>query len=120
MREKKDNIKSIPMRTCIATGEKFPKKELLRIVSKDGGFVEFDITGKKQGRGANISMTHEALELALKKRAFNRAFARAITHEEIQYLKDNFDEAVEEKKFRPSKNAKVSIRVKKEDLDKIL
>ena len=111
--------KHIPMRTCIATGEKFPKRDLLRIVSKDDGFVEYDVTGKKQGRGANISMTREALELAIKKKAFNRAFKRPLSPEEIKYLQENFDEMVEEKKFRPSKNAKVSLRIKKEDLTKI-
>ncbi|MEI7604381.1 MAG: YlxR family protein [bacterium] len=108
--------KHIPVRTCIATGNKFPKKELLRVVSKDDSPIEYDPTGKKQGRGANISMTKQALELAIKKRSFERSFKRKITNEEIQYLRDNFDEAVEEKLFRGSPNKKVVVRIKKEDL----
>lgn len=111
--------KNNPIRTCIATGAKLPKRDLLRVVSKDGAFVEYDVTGKKQGRGANISMTREALDLAIKKKAFNRAFKRNISPEETQYLLDNFDEVVAEKQFRPSKNTKVSVRVKKEELESL-
>lgn len=93
--------------------------ELLRIVSKDNAFVEYDVTGKKQGRGANIVMEREALELAIKKHAFDRAFKRKLSDEEIKYLQENFDEAVGEKKFRPSKNSKVNLRIKKEDLESV-
>lgn len=110
--------KHIPMRTCIGTGQKLPKRELIRIVSKDGSPIEYDLTGKKSGRGANLSMTHEALELAIKKRAFDRALKKKLTPEEIEYLRTNFDEMVAEKKFRASPNQKVVLRVKKEDIDK--
>lgn len=109
----------IPLRTCIATGEKFPKRDLIRIVSQNGGPLEYDLTGKKSGRGANLSMTKEALELAIQKRAFDRAFKRKITPEEIEYLKANFDEVIEEKKFRNFPSQKVNLRVKKDDLENI-
>jgi predicted RNA-binding protein YlxR (DUF448 family) len=111
------NQKHIPMRTCIGTGQKLPKKDLIRVVSKDGAPLEYDITGKKQGRGANILMDKAALDLAIKKQAFNRAFKRKITDEEIKYLIDNFNEIVEEKKFRSSPNKRVNLRIKKEDLE---
>jgi predicted RNA-binding protein YlxR (DUF448 family) len=111
--------KTVPMRTCIGTGVKLPKKDLIRVVSKDGEPLQYDLSGKKQGRGANLSMTKEALELAIKKRAFERAFKRKIEESEIAYLRDNFEESVEQKLFRSSPNKKISIRIKKEDLDKI-
>jgi predicted RNA-binding protein YlxR (DUF448 family) len=123
MRNKKADLekeqKHIPMRTCIATGEKYPKKDLLRVVSKDGSALEYDISGKKSGHGANISMTKEALELAIKKGAFSRAFKRKISDEEIKYLRENFDEVVNEKKFRGSPVQKIVVRITKEDLKNI-
>ena len=42
-------IKKIPMRTCVVTGEKYPKNELLRIVKTPEGNVLPDITGKLNG-----------------------------------------------------------------------
>lgn len=55
------------MRKCVATGEMKPKKELVRIVRSKEGIVSIDITGKKSGRGAYLSMDKEAVLLAKKK-----------------------------------------------------
>lgn len=41
--------RKIPERTCVVTREKYPKKELLRIVRSKEGIVEADVTGKKNG-----------------------------------------------------------------------
>ena len=38
-------MKKIPMRKCLATGQSFPKKELLRIVRTPEGEVRVDETG---------------------------------------------------------------------------
>ena len=40
--------KKIPMRTCVVTKEKYPKKELIRIVKDNEGNVCVDLTGKKK------------------------------------------------------------------------
>ena len=61
------------MRRCLATNESFPKKELLRIVRTPEGNVVVDVTGKTNGKGAYISKSMEALELAKKKKVLNRA-----------------------------------------------
>ena len=63
-------MKKIPMRRCLATNESFPKKELLRIVRTPEGNVVVDVTGKANGKGAYISKSMEALELARKKKVF--------------------------------------------------
>ena len=42
-------MKKIPMRTCVITREKLPKKELLRIVRTPEGEVVVDETGKING-----------------------------------------------------------------------
>lgn len=65
-------VKKIPMRTCVVTKEKLPKKELLRIVREPNGLVEADLTGKKNGRGAYIKMDLETLEKARQSKALER------------------------------------------------
>ena len=62
------NVKrKVPMRKCVATGQMFPKKELVRIVRSKEGEISIDTTGKKAGRGAYLSLSKEAIELAAKK-----------------------------------------------------
>lgn len=46
--------RKIPLRTCVITKEKLPKKELLRIVRTPDNEVKIDETGKLNGRGAYI------------------------------------------------------------------
>jgi len=58
------------MRKCVATGEMFPKKELIRVVRSKEGEVSIDLTGKKSGRGAYVSKNPEAILLAKKKNVF--------------------------------------------------
>jgi uncharacterized protein len=59
--------RKVPMRKCVATGEMRPKKELVRIVRSKEGDVSVDLTGKKSGRGAYLSLDREAVLLAKKK-----------------------------------------------------
>ncbi|MER2009120.1 MAG: YlxR family protein, partial [Psychrobacillus sp.] len=59
--------KKIPLRKCVATGEMFPKKEMIRVVRSKEGEVSVDPTGKKSGRGAYVSKTVEAVNQAKKK-----------------------------------------------------
>ena len=71
-------MKKIPMRRCLATNESFPKKELLRIVRTPEGEVKVDLTGKMNGKGAYISRSREALEIAKKKKVLARALETEI------------------------------------------
>ena len=66
-------MKKIPMRKCLATGQSFPKKELLRIVRTPEGEVRVDETGKLNGKGAYISKSIEALNILRNKKLLNRA-----------------------------------------------
>ena len=59
--------KKIPMRKCVASGEMKPKKELIRIVRSKEGEVSIDLTGKKSGRGAYLTLDRDIIELAKKK-----------------------------------------------------
>jgi len=46
--------KKIPLRSCIISREKLPKKELLRIVRTPEGNIIIDETGRANGRGAYV------------------------------------------------------------------
>lgn len=59
--------KKIPLRKCVATGEMKPKKELVRVVRSKEGEVSIDLTGKKSGRGAYLTLSKESILLAKKK-----------------------------------------------------
>lgn len=65
-------VKKIPLRTCVVTREKLPKKELLRIVRTPEGKVIVDESGKMHGRGAYIKKDVTVLEQAKKKKILER------------------------------------------------
>lgn len=65
-------VKKIPLRTCVITREKLPKKDLLRIVRTPEGEVLVDETGKMNGRGAYIKKDIQVLEQARKKKTLER------------------------------------------------
>ena len=58
--------KKIPLRTCVISREKFPKKELLRVVRTPEGDVKIDITGKMNGHGAYIKKDKDIILKAKK------------------------------------------------------
>ena len=57
--------RKIPMRMCVVTREKYPKKELIRIVRTEDG-IKVDETGKLNGRGAYLKKDLEVFEKAKK------------------------------------------------------
>jgi uncharacterized protein len=121
--QQKNKEKHVPVRTCIGTGEKHPKKDFIRIVNVKQETVEgvketvqIDLRDKLNGRGANLLPSIEALEKAFKNHGFQRAFKRKLRDEEIEYLRSNFPKAIEEKNFRPT-NKPVVLRVRKEEIE---
>ncbi len=83
-------MKKIPLRKCVATQEQLPKKEMLRIVKTPTGEVVIDLTGRANGRGAYLKKSREAVEIALKKGALQRALECAIPTEIFDRLKEMF------------------------------
>ena len=57
-------MKKIPERTCVITHEKYPKKELIRVVKNKEGEVFIDTTGKANGRGAYLKRDKLVIEKA--------------------------------------------------------
>ena len=56
--------RKIPMRKCIITNERFPKKELIRVVRTPENEVVVDLSGKMNGRGAYLKKDKEVFALA--------------------------------------------------------
>lgn len=73
--------KKVPLRKCVATGEMFPKKEMIRVVRSKEGEVSVDPTGKKAGRGAYVSKTEQAVETARNKNVLGRQLEVTIPEE---------------------------------------
>ena len=64
--------KKIPMRTCVVTKEKLPKKELIRVVRNKEGEVSVDETGKQNGKGVYLKRDLEVVNKARNNKALNR------------------------------------------------
>jgi predicted RNA-binding protein YlxR (DUF448 family) len=75
----KSTSKHIAMRTCAACGEVKPKRELVRLVCLESGWVEVDIDGKKNGRGAYLCPSGECWEKGLKHGQLDRVLRMTIT-----------------------------------------
>ena len=76
-------MKKIPMRTCVITKEKLPKKDLLRVVKDKEGNISVDITGKMNGHGVYIKKDMEVLNTLKKKNSLKRLFEVENINEEI-------------------------------------
>lgn len=74
-------MKKVPLRKCAATGEMYPKKEMIRIVRSKEGEVSVDLTGKKSGRGTYVSKTEEAIELARRNRSIQSQLKAEVPEE---------------------------------------
>ena len=79
---KKMKPKKIPMRTCVITKEKYPKKELIRVVRDNLGNVSVDLTGKANGRGAYLKKDLEVVEMARKTKALEK-YLEVLVPEEV-------------------------------------
>lgn len=60
------------MRSCVVTKEKYPKKELIRVVRDTDGIVRVDITGKVNGHGAYLKKDLKVVEKARKTKILDR------------------------------------------------
>ena len=65
-------MKKIPMRTCVVTNEKLPKKELIRVVRDKEGNVSVDLTGKANGRGVYLKGDIEVIDKAMNSKILDR------------------------------------------------
>lgn len=83
--------KKISMRQCIGCGEMKSKKELLRILRTAEDEIVFDVTGRKNGRGAYLCFSEECLQKAIRTKGLERSFQRKIPPEVYERLKEEFE-----------------------------
>ena len=69
--------REILIRKCVASGKRYQKDELLRIV-RLGGTAVIDLTGLYEGRGAYITPDAKLIKKAKKKNALARALRMKI------------------------------------------
>ena len=81
-------MKKIPLRTCVVTNEKLPKKELIRVVRDKDGNVSVDLTGKANGRGVYLKGDVEVIEKAKKSKVLDRKL-------EVSVPDNIYDELIE-------------------------
>jgi len=80
------------IRKCIGCGQPMEKQSMIRIIRSPEGTVEFDATGRKNGRGAYICTTQECLAKAVKSKALERSFKMPIPQEIYQQLSEELNE----------------------------
>ena len=76
-----------PIRTDIATRKTYPKSDLLRFVATSG-VVVLDQSKSMPGRGVYLYPDIKCLELAIKKRLFERHLHASLDEATIQRVKE--------------------------------
>ena len=84
--------KKIPMRQCLGCREKFPKRELIRVVRSPEGEISLDFKGKAAGRGAYLCGKAECLKKARKSRAIERALEVTVPEDVFAQLEQQMEE----------------------------
>jgi predicted RNA-binding protein YlxR (DUF448 family) len=79
--------KKVPMRKCVVTNERYPKKDLIRVVRTPDNEVIVDVNGKANGHGAYCKKDIEVIELAQRKRILDKALECQISDEIYEELK---------------------------------
>ncbi len=84
--------KKVPIRKCLATNQPYPKLEMFRIVRTPEGEIKIDPTGKMNGRGAYISKTKEAIDIAKSKNVLGRHLESSIPDDIYKELLEKIGE----------------------------
>lgn len=78
--------RKIPMRSCVITKEKLPKKDLIRVVRTPLNEVVVDETGKCNGRGAYLKKDIEVINKAKTSKILNRILEVEVPDEVFEQL----------------------------------
>lgn len=78
--------KKIPMRTCVVTKEKYPKKELVRIVRTPENEVKVDTTGRMNGHGAYMKLDRDVIIKAQSTKVLDRTLKVIVLNEVYEEL----------------------------------
>lgn len=83
--------KKVPMRSCVVTKEKYPKRELIRVVRTPEGKVIVDKTSKANGRGAYLKKDLEVIEKAYKNKILDRILEVNVNDEVFDELRNSLN-----------------------------
>lgn len=83
----KTRRKHVPLRSCIACRERYPKRELIRVVRTPEGTLEIDPKGKRAGRGAYLCRNRQCWEEALQPGRLSQALKCRVSAEDVVTLK---------------------------------
>jgi len=83
--------RKVPMRKCVVTGEMKPKKEMVRVVRNKEKEVFIDETGKKNGRGAYISLDRTVAKEAKENDVLSSALNTDVSMEFYDELLEHVD-----------------------------
>lgn len=78
--------RKVPLRKCVATGEMRPKQEMIRIVRTKEKEVFVDPTGKKNGRGAYLTIDRDVIDKAKNENILEQTFQVEIPDELFEEL----------------------------------
>jgi len=79
------DTKQLPLRKCVACGQMIPKNGLFRLVKTADG-IQLDNNYKAQGRGAYVCKNKECIDMAVKRKSFNRSLRQAVPTEVFDNL----------------------------------
>ena len=80
-------MKKIPLRTCVITGEKLEKKDLIRVVRTPNLDVIVDDTGKANGKGAYLKKEIDVINKAKKSKILNKKLEVEVPNEIYEELR---------------------------------
>lgn len=86
-------VKKVPLRKCIACGNMYDKRELIRVIRSSEGVYSIDFTGKANGRGAYVCNSEECINKCLKTKALNRAFKENIPDDIYRKLSEEYEQS---------------------------
>lgn len=73
--------KKIPLRKCVITQERLPKKELIRVLRTPSMEVVIDLTGRANGRGAYLKKDILVIEKARKNKVLDKQLEVSVPDE---------------------------------------
>jgi len=89
-------VKAVPQRTCAVCRLVKEKKELVRLVRTDGGKIEIDATGKREGRGAYLCRDTACWDKLAKGKQLEHAFKSGINRTDLEELIKNGKDLLKE------------------------
>jgi len=66
--------RKVPLRKCVVTNEMHAKQDLIRVVRTKEGQVFVDTTGKKNGRGAYLTIDRDVFKKAQAEKTLDKIF----------------------------------------------